>query len=248
MDNNVEAFKKVAGDYFNQLGISALRSYGRHLELRDPTTKKKADLIAEILGVLCGEMSTKRNNRGAPIKNNYVEPAVLETVERLKSQFLYKKEKKEQTFNEILEEFLKNSQKWNILTFHDNVPQKTEKPRKVAAQTSSGELILRGQLETFENVACLLPENGDMQGDKIYLPAEFVQKFDLRDGDVVVCYAKRNDNTVSATEVLTVNDEPVKSSGERRIKFEECDVCEAEEKLDFGAEEENPVLVKYLNC
>jgi transcription termination factor Rho len=65
---------------------------------------------------------------------------------------------------------------------------------------------------------------------------------------VVVCYAKRNDNTVIATEILTVNEEPVDPTRARRIKFEDCDVCEPTERLNFGCgEDENPVLAKYLN-
>ena len=37
---------------------------------------------------LCGEISTERNNRGAPIKNDYVPQNILEEIAILKRKYL----------------------------------------------------------------------------------------------------------------------------------------------------------------
>ena len=79
--DNVSIFKLACERYLNTLGLGNLRSYGRFLQLKEPTKRNKAELIQEIIGVLCGEIIAKRTKRGAPIKNTYVEPQILQTVQ-----------------------------------------------------------------------------------------------------------------------------------------------------------------------
>ena len=38
---------------------------------------------------LCGEMTPRRSNKGAPIKNDYVEPRILEEIDCLKRRYHY---------------------------------------------------------------------------------------------------------------------------------------------------------------
>ncbi len=74
-----------------------MRSYGRKLQLTAPTKQKKGALIQEIIGVLCGEIQQERNNRGAPIKDDYIEPRLIEEIERLQKKYFLNEivEKKE---------------------------------------------------------------------------------------------------------------------------------------------------------
>ena len=81
-------FKIACENYFLTLSLNALRSYGRALNLQNPTEKKKIDLIEELIGVLCGEIVPRRKATGAPVKNDYVEPKIFQTVAQLKKQYL----------------------------------------------------------------------------------------------------------------------------------------------------------------
>ena len=58
------------------------------MQLRSPTTMKKAEIAEGILAILCGEGEPKRTKYGAPVKNVYVDPVILDTVAGLKMQYL----------------------------------------------------------------------------------------------------------------------------------------------------------------
>ena len=90
----VFAFKQACEAYLSTLSLTLLRSYGRSLQLKAPTKTGKSALIKEIIEVLCGEEKPQRNKRGAPIKNNYVDPALIEKVNELKERYLEHKTKK----------------------------------------------------------------------------------------------------------------------------------------------------------
>ena len=88
MENkNVEGFRLACKEYFSSLSVSALRAYGVFLCLRKPSTLNKTELIAELIAVLCGEITPQRVLRGAPLKNKYLDPSIVESVESLKKHF-----------------------------------------------------------------------------------------------------------------------------------------------------------------
>ncbi|MBE7101408.1 MAG: hypothetical protein E7364_07390 [Clostridiales bacterium] len=80
-------FKKKCEQYLFRQSIMDLRAYGRYLNLLAPTTLKKEALIKEIIQAICGEIVPQRGKRGAPIKNSYVEPQIIEEVEKLKKEY-----------------------------------------------------------------------------------------------------------------------------------------------------------------
>ena len=80
-------FKEKCEQYLFRQSIMDLRAYGRYLNLLAPTTLKKEALIKEIIQVICGEIVPQRSKRGAPIKNSYVEPQIIEEVEKLKKEY-----------------------------------------------------------------------------------------------------------------------------------------------------------------
>lgn len=86
---NVTKFKFACEKFLGTLDISSLRVYGRSLGLVRPTAMKKKDLIQEILKALCGESVPQRNNKGAPIKNQYLDNSILEKIEQLKRKYLW---------------------------------------------------------------------------------------------------------------------------------------------------------------
>ena len=80
-------FKEKCEQYLFRQSIMDLRGYGRYLNLLAPTTLKKEALIKEIIQAICGEIVPQRSKRGAPIKNSYVEPQIIEEVEKLKKEY-----------------------------------------------------------------------------------------------------------------------------------------------------------------
>lgn len=80
-------FKMDCEKYLSSISLEYLRAYGRSLQLKDPTKKKKAELITEIIRVLCGEHIPHRNKKGAPIKNEYIAPQILEDIEKIKRRY-----------------------------------------------------------------------------------------------------------------------------------------------------------------
>ena len=94
-------FKMDCEKYLSSISLEYLRSYGRSLQLKDPTKKKKTELITEIIMVLCGEYIPQRNNKGAPIKNDYIAPKIVEDIEAIKRKYLFEEleNKKEEVKN-----------------------------------------------------------------------------------------------------------------------------------------------------
>ena len=92
IDKNIE-FKLVCMKYLQTISITALRTYGRTLGLEKPTTLRKADLIEEIVLVLCGEFEQKRKKLGAPIKSDYVDPTLVNKIKDLQIKYLPSKKK-----------------------------------------------------------------------------------------------------------------------------------------------------------
>lgn len=105
MKNNAELFKMKCTSYLHTQSINALRAYGRQLQLRSPTKMRKGELIEEIVKVLCGESAQQRGKKGAPIKNDYVQPKLLEEITCLQREYLgVEKEEAEEEGEEAEEE------------------------------------------------------------------------------------------------------------------------------------------------
>lgn len=88
MEQDITLFKTACFEYLSTLSLDALRSYGRYMQLRSPTTMKKAEIINDVISVLCGELNTQRNNCGAPVKNSFVDPSILQTIAMLQEKHL----------------------------------------------------------------------------------------------------------------------------------------------------------------
>ena len=85
---DINAFKNACADCLLKAGLNDLRSYGRLIGMRAATKLKKTDLIKEIIGVICGEITPNPTKRGAPVKNAHVEPKLIEDIECLKREYL----------------------------------------------------------------------------------------------------------------------------------------------------------------
>lgn len=134
MEKNVELFKLACEEYLVTEGVSALRAYGRAIELKEPTKMKKQELVKEIVGVLCGEIvTTQRTNRGAPVKNDYIEPRMAKEIARLKQ--LYLGEEAEEEEISVLSTAIESEKEENcpsvVLKFEVRVSSLTERQKQL---------------------------------------------------------------------------------------------------------------------
>ena len=85
----LDNLKTAYTEYLSTLSIGSLRLVGRHSGVSKSTLKKKGDLIVEIVAVLTGEVPpAEKNNRGAPVKDDYVDPKIFGKLEEIKLTYL----------------------------------------------------------------------------------------------------------------------------------------------------------------
>lgn len=228
--------------FLQQQGLNDLRAYGRGVGVEKPTAKKKEQLIADIVGVLSGSIvPIEVSKRGAPVKNDAVSPEFLREIERIKLNYL----------NELNVE--------NGATIEDNLPTKDfeiKKPKKdgktLIFKDDAQEVdqyyapIYKGQVVEFNGVMHLLPTDFKANGETIILPNPLWKEQDVRIGDVITCRAKKKDEVLVATTVLTVNDMVINTF--KRGDFEKDEIIYPCKPLSFIKENrKNTTFGKYLH-
>ena len=244
-EKSLNEFKYSCRIYLSTLSIGQLRSYGRNIGVAKSTTMKKEVLVEEIISVLSGEKPPiSRSRKGAPVKNEFVEPEIPQKIEKLRIQFLSGVQSmygdiRRENYNETarrIAEFKKNK----ILLRVESPEAENHYIHNRMAKD-----VYRGQLETLNNVPLLLSLNCEEASDKIIIPIELIRKHDLRQGDIVSCFAEKSHTAFVATEILTINETLI--SDFKRQKFEECDACYATKRINvFDRNKANSVTAKYL--
>lgn len=217
-----DAFKNACKLYLSKFGINELRSYGRELGVFRPTDKKKEDLLEQIIGVLSEEISpVEKNNKGAPLKNTYVPSEIPEKIAALRAEYLGERseEEKDKAATDSFEEF-------DIQKFQ-NRPRKMLVVKDGAAdqieEVNGQRKVYRGQLCLSERGYEVLPLHCMESAVQTFLPAKLVKDCALREGDVISFFGLRENNVLTATQILSVNDRLIKDF--KRNPFEECTAC-----------------------
>ncbi len=248
-------FKNTCAMYLSTLSVNSLRSYAREVGVAKPTTKKKQQLIEEILGIFSGEILPQpRATMGAPVKDSGVDvTAVKQEIERihlqcyssamgismeeLKKNFGDEKTVASFDFKKRLQE-LREASNENVVRFAD--PGAKERDIHKIFEKE----IYRGQLETLNGVVLLLSLDGMEYEPKIIVPINLLRENGLRDGDIISCYAEKSHNALVATEILTVNDHSVDEV--QRSNFEDSIACYPTERIHLYSEKTDSVAMKYL--
>lgn len=223
---NIEQFKKECSEFLDRkASIYDLRALGRKYGVRNPTEYTKKSLIIEqIVNVVTGiVMPTTPSGRGAPIKNVAFNPDIEDGVEELRIKYLSG-------------EPTPVKQPHFVLEF-----KSPEREREEAIERE----VIRGQLEQFDGGARLLPENCKAGGINVVVPEKLIIKNDLREGDIISCRVRAQDDYFVAVEILSVND----IQGERiqREKFDELTACYPYMHLRFFEPQNyNGVANKYM--
>ncbi len=233
---NVNEFKYACKEFLSKQGIAALRPYGREVGVAEPTKKNKEELVSAIIAVLAGELSPiPRSKKGAPVKDDFVDPNIHEHMNYLCKRYPIVSETQCDDFD--VQTRLKE------LKEHPHV-LRVEDPNARILERKEIREIYKGQLETLNGVSMLLPLNCMDNADKIIISVELIRVYALREGDVVTCHAEKRNNVLVATEVLTVNELVVDSF--KRVDFDGCNVCFPQKQIHFYSEQYNSVTSKYL--
>ncbi len=71
---------------YEKYSLQALRTYGRQIGVNSPTSKKKEDLISEIIKIETGEVKPSFTKKGRRVKNGIVSIKLEKDKEYIKIQ------------------------------------------------------------------------------------------------------------------------------------------------------------------
>ena len=238
----LEELKKAYIQYLSTLSIGSLRSVGRHTGVNQSTLKKKGALIGDIVEILIGNVPpAAKNNRGAPVKDTFIDPQIFNKLDEIKFVYLSGIEAPE--LIPALSEFSEEAEEVQ----EENVLEVRSPEYEEAKEAYYEKEVYSGQLETANGVSSLMPLNGrdSAAAEKIIVTISEIKAHDLRDGDIVACHAEKHHAALVATDILSVNGLPV--GEEKRSRFELCDVCYPEQRISFYAEDKGSSAMKYLD-
>ncbi len=239
MSKYIQEYKEKLGEFLSKQSLDDLRRYGRELGVYAPTKLMKSDIIPKILAITSGEAAPiERSKRGAPVKNNSVNPDIPAEVQRL--QLLYldisttekpqagKNDEPDYTITD--EEAYMN---WKLFQQRPKAETLTlHSPDFDKIEVCNGQrMVYRGQLQTLNNVSLLLPLTGVDETKKILVPIELIHNHGLQEGDIVSCYGEKQERVVVATKILTVNE--ILLEDFRRKRFEESEARYPSERIRF---------------
>ena len=88
-EKNIKLFALQCREYMDKIALSELRAYGRLVGVSRATAMKKDELIEDIIRIFIGELQPiERSRRGAPVKNDYVDAKLVETINAYRYAYL----------------------------------------------------------------------------------------------------------------------------------------------------------------
>ena len=195
-ETTLPAFKDQCRVLLKDYNIGTLRAYARYIGVQSATTKMKKELIEDIICILSGErLPIEKTNRGAPPKNDYIDPMLEKEMAQLQENYR-KKVHGESTGLDFQKAYREMLDRTTEFVFHD--PQYEKKSGK--------DEEFEGQFETISGVPCLLPLSGNWkQEQKIVIPNEVIERYELSEGDVLICSARKYAASYVVTGVWFIN-------------------------------------------
>lgn len=181
-------------------GIHTLRQIGRVVGVSNPTVKKKEELIRDIMAIATNELQpSARSTRGAPPKSEDYDRELVEEVESCRQAYGTRQ----------LEE-----------------PPKPDLVLNAPGAEEDREKLYCGVLENADKFWFLRTQNMQISSSNdVFVHSSFVNRFHLRQGDYIVCRAKRRKagECPGATYIVSVNDKSPEL--ERSAPFETLIPC-----------------------
>lgn len=206
--------------YLASLSLSDLRSYGRAIGVSRPTTKRKEELIEDVVDILSGNLQPVAiSKQGAPVKNSRVDECILQHIEELRAEYFPESEKEPPyDFQKEYEEMRK---KTTPLSLFDPVLEEKGILSKILSV---------GQAAKIGEEYFLLPLSLTEPRKPTYIPFEIFEREGLQEGDILSCKVRETQERATVAKVVTVND--LSSNAIRRtLPLEECLVGIPQERL-----------------
>ena len=233
MIDKIQGFKNACIECLDNFSLGQLRAYGRSIGVDVPTKKKKGELILAIVALLSGEVRPiERSTRGAPVKDDYVEPAIVQAIARQRFVWFADVEEKAEYSGFDLSDF--------PASLMVSSPKK-----RLTLKNYHEEEIFCGQLEMIEGVPCLVNKSGDLTLDKLPVSVELIRQYGLREGDVITCHAYEKMGVWAAKNVLSINN--VSAGTEKRFIYNEAKIVQPEYRIDFTKDAPKCVAGKYFD-
>ncbi len=172
-------------EYLESLPIVSLRVLGRFEGVAQVCATNKETLVAGILDILMGRVQPSgRSKRGAPPKQTYLDPVILEKLSAIKQKHM-----------------------------DSGVRLSVASPEYEERGFAGNEVLYKGILEMmYSGYGFLRAKNcqPSMNGADVFIPAPAIHSLKLREGDYVTCTAKpRQKNDSPALDILgSVNGVP----------------------------------------
>ena len=229
-ENKLQA-KTELKNYLNSLSVNVLRACGRKAGVAQATEKKKDVLISEITAVLFGDMQPiERSKKGAPVKNDYIEPSVWAEIERICSiKEVPKKNEPVFAGEDILNGFTLKMRKVKGDTWYI----RDERGEQRAQEQLFESTIFKGQYVIVNDVDIMIPLV-DEPGEQLLLPEELIREHDLREGDILSCFARAGSRMLIATKILAINN--LLAGTFTRSRFDDGVACYPEKRIRFLSE------------
>jgi len=234
MVDKIQGFKNACIECLDVFSLGKLQTYGRAVGVDVPTKKKKNELIADIVSVLVGELAPiERSTRGAPVKNDYVDPAIQEAITKQRYVWFAGIEPPIQ------------------LTYIEKA-YGGQKP--LVAQRSDHAMtfeqyqnleIYRGQLEVINGIPSLVDMSGRVGLENLSVSVDQIRQYGLREGDVITCHPYEKMGVRAARDILSLN--RVIAGTENRFIFDEEEVSYPIRRIRFGAYEKETAVGKYFD-
>ncbi len=202
----LHSFRLASQNYLDSLGIPALRAYGRYVGVARATTKKKAEIIEDIIAIFSGELvPIERSKRGAPVRDDSFDPRIEEKMNAYRFAYL---RDVQGTLPISPDDNPAMPMDWSVaLSAYKNKPRDylvVESPDK-DEYIDGVQKVHVGQLTTLNSVSMLLPLDCTDSEEKIVVSVDFIREFDLQEGDVISCYARKSHNIYVALRILEIN-------------------------------------------
>lgn len=223
-----KAFKAEAEKYLGSQSLGALRNYGRDIGVYAPTKQNKGGLIEQIVEILAGEREpVPQSKRGAPVLDDRVDPRIVQEMNRLSLLHFSGSSEEESTGTPKEEPKVEYFNEEHYKAFRKAYKEMQEHKVMLRVSAPSAEdcedEVRVGQLRTLDSVPRLLPLDCPEFGEQIAVSNDFVRHYDLQEGDVISCHARKSNNIYVATTILEVNG--TKAEDFYRNRFDACDVC-----------------------
>ena len=241
MNEKMEQYKLKCRAYLSTIDIHRLRAYGRSIGVARPAAKDKEELIDDIVAILAFELApVERSNRGAPVKNDAVDERIPAEIAKIKAECFK---------NDVMIDF--DFPPYDFQKEVEEMLQRTEKARTLIVNDPSVErdgvvsqIVSRGQVSYIDGEWLLLPLDGSVPDGKTPIPQPLVEKYKLRDGDVITCYNREKDDWQRVEVILTVNG-ILEDRLKDRPHFDECNACYSQDRLRFYDDNEGFLSTSY---